>query len=195
MYSLCTLPTGELAMGGECDSYDKPQCRGDYFALWSEHNIPRIAHDPRDTSAAPGSTLVLKSAPMQGFAEQPEGISFEWRRNGIALADGPGGASPGGGIVAGAAGHLTASQPIKLTISGIQPSDAGEYVLVVSNVCGSDSSFAATVEVQGASLCAGDVDGSGAVDLRDVVHVLASFDEFGMPGLAIVFAQFGTTCP
>src|SRR5207248_1181724 len=61
-------------------------------------------------------------------------LSYQWMKNGIALAN--------GGIVNGA----TAAT---LTLTGVGSSDAGNYSVVVSNSAGSATSTAATLTIIG----------------------------------------------
>ncbi|MBX9736061.1 MAG: immunoglobulin domain-containing protein [Phycisphaerales bacterium] len=64
-------------------------------------------------------------------------LSYQWRRNNVPLIDGPTGA---GSFIAGANSSA-------LSITNIQPQDAGDYTVVVSNACGSATSAAAAISV------------------------------------------------
>lgn len=95
--------------------------------------------------------VTLTASPADGFAN----VSYRWMRNGVNIANGPGGASPGGGTVSGAVGTLaspTASSVATLAISSLEASDAGEYACVFTNPCGSSISVTTTLSVTGAGL-------------------------------------------
>jgi Immunoglobulin domain len=96
---------------------------------------------PTPLMFAPGATitLVASATPESGAS------SYHWARNGVPIANGPAGASSGGGTVAGASGSVSTedSTTATLTISNAQASDAGQYTLVLSNSCGTVSSEAA----------------------------------------------------
>jgi hypothetical protein len=79
-------------------------------------------------------------------AYAPQGTTYQVKRNGVAITDGPGGASPGGGTVIGSSGNAT-PEPIMLGISGAQPSDAGLYTITYTNAGGSTSSAQINVSV------------------------------------------------
>ncbi len=142
-----------------------------------------MAFHPQPQALDHAQTLTLTAAPSNGYAN----VSVQWRRNGVPISDGPGGASHGGGTVSGASGPLpspTDNSAVTLTITNIQPSDAGEYTAVFTNACGSVTSTAATVTVGGstppcnpADIAA--TDGSpgpdGQIDNGDFVLFIASF--------------------
>lgn len=86
---------------------------------------------------SPGSIIVLNA---EGA---PEATSFVWRRNGLALVNGP---SSGGGMISGQ-GTRT------LTISNIGAFDSGRYDCVVEHSCGTTFSTPA-------NLCYGNCDSS-----------------------------------
>ncbi len=75
---------------------------------------------------------------MQG-ASGYGGLDYQWYRKGAALVNG---ATGTGSTVSGATAHV-------LVVSNVSPADAGLYQVVVSNGCGSDTSWAATLTVDG----------------------------------------------
>jgi Immunoglobulin I-set domain len=103
---------------------------------------------------------------------------YQWRRNGVPVANGPAGASRNGGVVTGA-------QSMRLSISRVACSDAGDYDCVVSNACGSLTSRRATLDVL-SICCPWDLDNDGdatnggspddSVDINDWLYFLASFE-------------------
>ncbi len=135
---------------------------------------PWLAHRPANTVGLEGNTITLVAAPAWGYAERAEGLNFKWRRNGVSLDDGPGGASPGGGVVSGASGLLRGSRDLTLTIAHARPSDAGSYDLLVFNSCGSAASGTAEVDV--IPICPADFDGSGTLDQLDVDLFLHAYE-------------------
>src|SRR5690606_15285220 len=91
------------------------------WARWTDNPAPRAALQPRDPAAEPGQTASLSATPARGYTS----VSYRWYRNGEPVTDGPGGASPGGGVASGASGLLaspTDGTPAVLSISNVQPS-------------------------------------------------------------------------
>lgn len=146
--------------------------------VYVDSPIPWLARSPADTTAAQDNTITLVAAPAWGYAERAEGLRYKWRRNGLSLDDGPGGASPGGGDVSGASGLLQGSRDLILTISGARRGDAGSYDLIVFNSCGSAASGVAQVDI--IPTCLADLDDSGTLDQHDIDVFLWAY-EFGDP--------------
>lgn len=76
--------------------------------------------------------------------------SFQWRRDGVNIVDGPGGASIGGGTVSGSSGPLPPpglAVPVTLQIADTQLADAGAYTLVLLGSCGEVVSTPGTLAV------------------------------------------------
>lgn len=136
--------------------------------------LPWIARTPTNTVADQSNTIQLSAAPAWGYAERDEGLQFQWRRDGVPIIDGPQGASPGGGIVSGAAGTLLGSRDLTLTISNARRSDTGYYDLVLTNSCGSTASAPAELYIEPA--CPADIDDSGTLNELDIARFLASFE-------------------
>ena len=90
---------------------------------------PAITAQPQSLSVAAGTTASF-SAMASGSAP----LSYQWRLNGVNLANG---------------GRISGAASTTLTISGVQPADAGNYTLVASNGAGSATSAAATLTVTG----------------------------------------------
>jgi hypothetical protein len=163
-----------------------------HFARWSPDPVPQIAQPPQDTRFLPGSTVTLRAAPVRGFAERSGGVDYRWQRDGVNLIDGPGGASPGGGIVAGALGTLTASRRLELRLDNARPSDAGAYTLVLTNACGHAVSVSAALTVE-PSPCPADLNADGFLDLFDYDLYITAFEsgtaaaDFNADGFADFF--------
>lgn len=124
---------------------------------------PPVAVDACVNAAASFSVSVSGTAPL----------TYQWRRNGIPLADG---------------GAMSGAQTGVLTLAAVRPADAGVYDCVVQNVHGSASSAGAELTVGGgfdggaipdfvaavlehptaqADRCRFDADGNGVVDMDD----------------------------
>jgi trimeric autotransporter adhesin len=142
--SLAVLGDGTLAVAG--GFWHAGGLPADGIARYSFTGVPTLAKNPVPTSTQVGLSLTLSAQIARGFP----GVAVEWRRNGLPIADGPGGASVGGGTVTGAAGTLaspTSGAPSVLTIANVQLSDAGSYTAVFTNPCGSVQTRPATVTV------------------------------------------------
>jgi hypothetical protein len=143
------------------------------WSRWSENGVPSVARSPGAGSAETGASVTLSSTCASGY-DFSGPVTFQWRRNGIAIAKGPGGASPGGGTVAGATGALTSTGlSTELTVTGIRPSDAGQYSVVFTNACGSVTSAPAAVTV--ANNCPADLSGDGTVGGADLGLLLGQW--------------------
>jgi hypothetical protein len=141
---LAALPNGDIVASGLFNTAGTHPSAS--FARWTATNILVIAHHPQPQVLDAGQTLTLTSTPTNGYAN----VSVQWRRNGVPITSGPGGASPGGGTVLGASGPLpspTWRSTATLTITNAQASDSGDYTAIFSNACGEVTSTIATVEV------------------------------------------------
>ena len=165
------MPSGELVVGGNFDFAGNTLCVD--FARWSDTGRPWVAHEPVPQSIEAGETLAISSACASGY-DFDGAVAFQWRRDGVAIANGAGGASKGGGTVSGASGALTADGLVTtLSIAGARPSDAGSYSVVFTNSCGDATSLPATVAI--AAQCTADLTGDGSVDARDITVLLGAW--------------------
>lgn len=143
------------------------------IARYSRTGVPWFAARPVEQAVSAGDTLTLSATCATGF-EFTTPVQFEWRRNGAPLADGAGGASPGGGFVKGASGTLSANGAVTtLVILNAQVSDAGDYAVTFSNSCGSADSGEVLVTVEVA--CTADINEDGFVDSSDLGFVLSQW--------------------
>jgi len=104
------------------------------------------------------------------------GVTFQWQRNGSPLTNGVGGASVGGGTVSGATGALpspTTGSPFALGIADVKVSDAGDYRIQFTNICGQRFSTAAHLSVRCSTI---DLNADGQIDLEDFFGFLNCFD-------------------
>ena len=107
----------------------------DIHALY--HPCPIVYDEPIDARILPG-----QDATFTVVAGGQEPLAYQWRRNGVFLADG------------GAIGGATTPT---LSIQAAIESDSGEYDVVVTNNCGSATSAIARLAVEpGAAFCSGD---------------------------------------
>ena len=172
--ALAMLPSGDLVAGGNFITAG-PNVSA-YVARWTYTNIPWVAVQPTAQTVAAGTTLDLTATPANGYSN----VAVQWRRNGVPVVDGPSGASPGGGTVAGASGPLpspTIGTPATLTITDAQASDAGSYSAVFSNDCGSATTTVATV----AFTCAVDFNADGFLNQEDLGGYLTAFLDESLP--------------
>jgi hypothetical protein len=157
--ALSLLPSGEIAVGGLFAT-----AGGEFAPYLAVAKIPYPRFEeqpPSSASRIAGSLLTLRAGATDGL----NNVSVQWLRNGVQVLDGPGGASQDGGVVSNAASLLpspTASSFAILTISNIQPSDAGSYTAVFTNACGSVTSQPAIVTVTAAGCGPADLAGEGA---------------------------------
>jgi hypothetical protein len=183
------LPAGEFANGADLQVWTPPGSDRSRLAVIGApvftagfgpaglsffDRAPDVAvwDQPTDTQQRAGGRAQLVARARSGDGLAGDGYSFQWQRETpegsglfVDLADGPGGASPGGGEVLGASGARQDSSPIRLTIQGARQSDAGTYRVRLVNACGSDESLAARLEITPA--CDYDFNQDENVDLTD----------------------------
>jgi hypothetical protein len=173
--TLAVLPNGDIAAGGNFTTAGG--LPSGYWARWSDTGIPWVAQEPAEQSIDAGATLTLSAACASGY-DFDGAVTFQWQRNGVDIADGPGGASKRGGTVSGANGALTATAlSTTLTIADARPSDAGEYTVVFTNSCGDATSVAAAVAI--ATPCLADLTGDGLVGSADLGVLLNAWGTKG----------------
>jgi hypothetical protein len=143
------------------------------WALWSEAGIPKVATEPMAHGGGSGAVVTVSSTCTAGY-DFSGPVSFRWMRNGTNVSNGPGGASPGGGVVTGASGFLSASATTTtLTINDVRASDAGQYSVVYTNPCGSGASIQVAVTVS--SPCLADLNDDDAVNGDDLGLLLSAW--------------------
>jgi hypothetical protein len=113
----------------------------------------KVAEHPSDLILSPGDTAVF-----QVVAQGPGPLSYQWRKNGIPLQD--------GGRVEGAATPT-------LTITSVEPADAGGYDVAVLGACGPVTGGPATLTVR----CAADCDDSDDLTLFDFLCFVNLFNQ------------------
>jgi hypothetical protein len=167
--SSAVSPTLGIAVGGNFTlAGDLPSA---FFAQWTEDGAPRAGFDPGDRTVSISTTAMIEAIPARGY----DVVAYQWQRDGADIANGPGGASSGGGAVSGASGVCespTDGIPVVLTISGAQVSDGGEYTIVFTNECGTVVSGPGTLTVT----CLADFDSDGFVTGADFDLYVQSFE-------------------
>jgi hypothetical protein len=172
--SLAVLPNGELVAGGQFTSAGGVS--SSFWARWTKTGIPWVARQPSSPAAKAGKSVSVAATCSSGYDFNGP-VSFQWHRNGSPIANGPSGASLGGGTVLGASGSLpspTTDPTATLTITNAQPSDAGSYTVVFSNSCGSVTSLPAVVTIEAA--CPSDFNNDGLVDDADFSIFAVAYD-------------------
>jgi hypothetical protein len=168
--ALAVLPNGDLIAGG-----DFTTAGGQVSAYWARYSMtgaPAAALSPSSQSVDSGQSVTLAAAPANGYSN----VTYQWTRNGVNISDGPGGASPRGGAVAGSSGSLASPTSVSmttLTIEGATPDDSGDYAVTFSNACGSATSASADVVVTG---CLADFNHDGGIDFSDVSDFFAAWE-------------------
>ncbi|MFM7052577.1 MAG: hypothetical protein ACKOYN_10675, partial [Planctomycetota bacterium] len=149
------------------------------MARYSLTGVPWVTSRPVEQVVSAGATLTLSATCAFGYDFNGP-VQFEWRRDGAPIANGAGGASPGGGTVSGASGALTAEGlTATLVVTNARVSDAGAYAVTFSNSCGSADSGEAEIGV--AASCPADINGDGVVNSADLGSLLS---QWGLGGPA-----------
>lgn len=133
-------PSGPLAAG---------------WARFALSDQPLITDDPGYVSVCPGRAATLRIS-----HSGPGPMTYQWTRDGAALADGD---QPDGLGVSGS------STPV-LRLTGLPINQPGTFACTVSNACGSDTSAAAAL-----ALCLADFNCSQTVSVQDIFDFLPAF--------------------
>jgi hypothetical protein len=105
------------------------------WALYSPTGVPWFTQQPFNQSVSTGANVSFTAHLASGYATP----SLQWYRKGFPAADGPTGT---GSTIAG-------SNNETLQLSNVSVADAGAYLLVITNACGTDSSNQVTLTVDG----------------------------------------------
>lgn len=82
---------------------------------WTQSGLPIVISDPASNPLVPGA-----AASFSVVVSRTD-VDFQWLKGGLALADG---------------GRVSGARTATLTIAGVQGSDQGSYLCVISNACG-----------------------------------------------------------
>lgn len=135
---------------------------GDFSFNWArwtgDGTAPEVTLQPLPLTITRGATanFTVEASSNPGLA------TYQWRRDGANVMNGPGGASAGGG-------HVTGAQMAGLTITNAQYGDDGSYSCVVTNECGSVESAAVILSIP----CRADFDDDGTVGVPDIFLFLS----------------------
>lgn len=105
------------------------------WARYTTTGLPWFVQQPSNRSVSAGANVTLTARPAPGYAVQ----SLQWYRKGYPAVDGP----------TGTGSTISGSDQETLILENVSPLDAGQYRLVVTNACGTQSSNNATVTVDG----------------------------------------------
>jgi hypothetical protein len=136
---------GALWVGGTTFSRVGDDTVSPSIARWSDNAGVYVASQPVDAVTAPGGAAQLRVRSGGGDLT----ATFQWRRNGQPLSDGP---TAAGSVLSGATGPT-------LTITGAHAADAGSYDCIITGPCNTVSSAGATLTVPVA--CAADIGQAG----------------------------------
>lgn len=148
---------------------------------------PQITHAPSGSVVTQGDTATFA---ITATGDSP--LQYRWRKNNVPLD-----------IIAN-----PSAATATLTLTNVQPADAGSYRCKVSNDCGDETSDSAALTVIPAA-CPGDLNGDRIVDLADLSILLSDYgctlspcagDLNGdgatdLSDLAIELSRYGQTCP
>lgn len=137
-----------------------PSGSANLWARWLDRGAP-----PDVTVASP---VVAQNAntdvQLALTVESASPVTVAWRRNNMPVVNGPAGASPQGGTVAGAGS-------LHLSVSGVRLSDAGVYEATLVNACGTTVSPLITLVVT----CDADFDNSAGLNSQDIFSFLTAW--------------------
>lgn len=100
------------------------------IASWVSNAAPLVITSPADAKGCLGGQVAFTVRAAAGAFP-----TYQWRKNGSALADGP----------TGSGSSIVGATSITLTISGMTAQDLGAYDVIVTNACGSGTSLPATL--------------------------------------------------
>jgi Ig-like domain-containing protein len=151
------LYNGELQVGGYFDTVDNGALASPSWGRYLETGAPWIAQQPASQAINCGDNANFSAMSAEGY----DGLSYQWRKNGAAIANGPTGT-----------GSTIIANEGSLIITYVSQADEGTYDCVISSACGMVTSTGATLAVIiGAD---GDGDGNGAADGNDIAGFIFS---------------------
>ncbi|HMN41811.1 MAG TPA: GC-type dockerin domain-anchored protein, partial [Phycisphaerales bacterium] len=165
----------ELQVGGSFDRAGGKPVRN--FSRWTQDDAPVIKRQPNAGACPTSATITISVITAPGY----EPITYQWKRDGVAVTDGPQGASSLGGTVSG-------STTDTLTIASFNYHDRGGYTVTISNACGSVDSAVCSAGLG----CAADFNADCVLEVQDIFDFLNAWLA-GDP--AADFNQSGITNP
>jgi len=120
-----------------------------HVAIWTAvGNAPPFISQPQSLDVIQGNPISLNVVATGA-------TTFQWRKDGTALVDSE---------------HVSGSTTAFLNVMNAQRDDEGIYDVIVGNACGESASDPAPVNVR--PPCPADIDGSGAVNVTDLLLVI-----------------------
>jgi hypothetical protein len=156
MTTLTNISGSSLLMGGLFESAGG-QTVGN-VAAWRRSGLPFFAADPQNLLVDAGDPAAFATVAIVGTGGAIP--TYQWRRNGAALANG---------------GGISGADTDSLTIASADVADFGVYELFVTNSCGSALSRPAALGVIPANTCPADTNGNLVVDVPDLLRLLADW--------------------
>jgi hypothetical protein len=157
-FGTVAVSSGRLAIGASFDD-DLGTSSGSVSLFFLAPTLS-IDRQPADTATTAGQRTTLSV-----LATGPLLTSYQWRKSGSPLTDGP---ALGGGQIIGA-------QSNALVFSAAGSPDAGIYDCVVTSPCGEAVTTNPVLLSVSLASCAGDSDRNGVVNFSDITSVLANF--------------------
>jgi len=163
----------EVLLGGIFSTVDALGLVSPALARFSATGLPWIVQQPAADSAACGASADISVTLSPGHPN----LTYQWRRDGVPIADGP---TPAGTVIAGAT--TTA-----LSITNAQPGDDGAFDCVITSPCGNVFSNAALFTITGtcAPLCPADIapapNGDNLVNVQDLLAVIGAWGACANP--------------
>ncbi len=155
----------ELHVGGTFMHVRFDALESPIWARYSEDGIPWFSEQPEPQAVDCGGDAQFSIYPALGYG----GLEYQWRRNGTPIGNGPTGT-----------GSTIATNGVTLHILDVSPADAGTYDCVLSNGCGSTTSWGATLTVSNCDSC--DINCDGMVNLADAAELVELLLDSDLPG-------------
>jgi hypothetical protein len=124
---------GEVQVGGVFNVAGSVPLLTKGWARFSATGIPWFTSQSGSQTVNPGNSFSFSAVPVSGYS----GVTEQWYRNGVPLIDGP---DIPGSLVGG-------STTPTLTITNASNFTVGTYTAVLTNSCGSDTSFGMTMSL------------------------------------------------
>jgi len=132
------------------------------WARWRTPILPIVTSQPQSVDADPPQVVRFEITATTPFPP----LTYQWRRNGLAISNGYGGASVGGGDIDGATVD-------ELRIDDVRWTDAGLYDCIITSGCGSVTTASAVLTYSGG--CRPDINNSGTLTVQDIFDFLALY--------------------
>jgi hypothetical protein len=164
---------GRFTAGGPNAMPGEPRHTHWHFDMLFPCGAPSILRQPDAVAVCAGSDAVLTATGSEAFGAP----SYQWRRGGVDLVDGP----------TGTGSTVSGSTSGTLTISGTTESDAGPgYSVQISSGCGMGSTSEAVAITIAPSCCPADFNGDSLLNPDDLSEFITCF---------FLELQFAGVCP